>query len=55
MQCGEILDPSSEFLFMPFSLPEDVFPLEDCVISLSQYADMEREHLMHLIEVLGRS
>ena len=53
MERGEILDPSTEFLFTPFSLPEDVFPLQDCVISVSQYAEVEREHLMHLIEILG--
>jgi topoisomerase (DNA) II binding protein 1 len=53
VESGKILVPKSEFLFTPFSLPDEVFPLQDCVLSISQYADAEREHLMHLIEVLG--
>lgn len=55
MESGEMLKPSSEFLFTPFSLDDDVLPLQDCVISVSQFADVKREHLMHLIEILGRS
>lgn len=53
VESGKILEPSEKFLFTPFSMPEDVFPLQDCVISVSQYEDAQREHMIHLIEVLG--
>ena len=53
VKSGEILEPRDEFLFTPFLLPDEVFPLQDCVISISQYADVERDHLMYLIEILG--
>lgn len=49
-----MLDPDSDFLFTPFALPENVYPLENCVISVSQFYDLEKNNLSDLIETLGK-
>lgn len=49
----EIKKPSSSFLFHPIYVNQKTKPLENCVITISQYSGMERQHLFHLAELLG--
>lgn len=53
LECRQLLDPGSNFLFTPFSLAKNTFPLKDCVISISQYVGVERDHLIQLVKMLG--
>ncbi|NXX74850.1 TOPB1 protein, partial [Urocolius indicus] len=48
-----LLDPQSNPLFTPVPLMEGVTPLEDCVLSFSQFTGAERDSLVYLAELLG--
>nr|XP_010300811.1 PREDICTED: DNA topoisomerase 2-binding protein 1 [Balearica regulorum gibbericeps] len=48
-----ILDPQSNPLFTPVPIMEGVSPLEDCVLSFSQFIGAERDSLVYLAELLG--
>lgn len=50
----EIKNPSNCFLFRPHFIPKERSTiLKDCVITVSQYSGMQREHLFHFAEALG--
>lgn len=48
-----LIDPKSSPLFKPVPVMAGVTPLEDCVISFSQYAGAEKDSLTFLAELLG--
>ncbi|XP_010144579.1 PREDICTED: DNA topoisomerase 2-binding protein 1 [Buceros rhinoceros silvestris] len=48
-----LLDPQSNPLFTPVPAMEGVTPLEDCVLSFSQFTGAERDSLVYLAELLG--
>ncbi|KAM6281921.1 DNA topoisomerase 2-binding protein 1 isoform 1-T2 [Porphyrio hochstetteri] len=48
-----LLDPQSNPLFTPVPIMEGVTPLEDCVLSFSQFTGAERDSLVYLAELLG--
>ncbi|KAK2517129.1 Topbp1 [Columba guinea] len=48
-----LLDPQSNPLFTPVPVMEGVTPLEDCVLSFSQFIGAERDSLVYLAELLG--
>ncbi|XP_065649740.1 DNA topoisomerase 2-binding protein 1-A isoform X1 [Hydra vulgaris] len=49
----ELKDINSSYLYRPIFLADDVKPLKNCVVTVSQYTGMERQHLFHLAELLG--
>ncbi|KAK3750778.1 hypothetical protein QZH41_015323, partial [Actinostola sp. cb2023] len=54
LQDGELFDLDLSFLFRPFIIPKDIpVPLHGCVLTISQYVGVERDHLMQLAELLG--
>ncbi|XP_006169340.1 DNA topoisomerase 2-binding protein 1 isoform X2 [Tupaia chinensis] len=53
MDCETLVDPKSSPLFTPVSMMTGVTPLENCVISFSQYAGAEKESLVFLANHLG--
>lgn len=56
MTCVEqqlLLDPQSNPLFTPVPVMEGVTPLEDCVLSFSQFTVAERDSLVYLAGLLG--
>ncbi|XP_064907805.1 DNA topoisomerase 2-binding protein 1 isoform X2 [Columba livia] len=48
-----LLDPQFNPLFTPVPVMEGVTPLEDCVLSFSQFTGAERDSLVYLAELLG--
>ncbi|XP_009975591.1 PREDICTED: DNA topoisomerase 2-binding protein 1 [Tauraco erythrolophus] len=48
-----ILDPQSNPLFTPVPVMEGFTPLEDCVLSFSQFTGAERDSLVYLAGLLG--
>ncbi|NXU55166.1 TOPB1 protein, partial [Turnix velox] len=48
-----LLDPLSNPLFTPVPVMEGVSPLQDCVLSFSQFTGAERDSLVYLAELLG--
>ncbi|NXG70742.1 TOPB1 protein, partial [Baryphthengus martii] len=48
-----LLDPQSNSLFTPVPVMEGVTPLEDCVLSFSQFTGAERDSLVYLAGLLG--
>uniref|UniRef100_A0A663MEZ6 DNA topoisomerase II binding protein 1 n=1 Tax=Athene cunicularia TaxID=194338 RepID=A0A663MEZ6_ATHCN len=48
-----LLDPQSNPLFTPVPVMEGVTPLEDCVLSFSQFIGAERDSLVYLAGLLG--
>ncbi|XP_060052938.1 DNA topoisomerase 2-binding protein 1 isoform X2 [Erinaceus europaeus] len=50
-----LMDPKSSPLFTPISVMTGVTPLQDCVISFSQYAGAEKDSLTFLANRLGAS
>ena len=48
------IDPKSCLLYRPIHLPMNSDILKECVVTVSQYSGMERQHLLQLIELLGR-
>ncbi|XP_008847008.1 DNA topoisomerase 2-binding protein 1 [Nannospalax galili] len=50
-----LVDPKSNPLFTPVPVVARMTPLEDCVISLSQYVGAEKESLVFLANHLGAS
>ncbi|XP_014812448.1 PREDICTED: DNA topoisomerase 2-binding protein 1 isoform X2 [Calidris pugnax] len=48
-----LLDPQSNPLFTPVPVMEGVTPLEDCVLSFSQFTGAERDSLVYLAGLLG--
>ncbi|XP_010560342.1 PREDICTED: DNA topoisomerase 2-binding protein 1 [Haliaeetus leucocephalus] len=48
-----LLDPQSNPLFTPVPVMEGVTPLEDCVLSFSQFTVAERDALVYLAGLLG--
>ncbi|NWQ78149.1 TOPB1 protein, partial [Columbina picui] len=48
-----LLDPQSNPLFTPVPVMEGATPLEDCVLSFSQFTGAERDSLVYLAELLG--
>ncbi|XP_013158549.1 DNA topoisomerase 2-binding protein 1 isoform X1 [Falco peregrinus] len=48
-----LLDPQSSPLFTPVTVMEGVTPLEDCVLSFSQFTGAERDSLVYLAGLLG--
>ncbi|KAM6422581.1 LOW QUALITY PROTEIN: DNA topoisomerase 2-binding protein 1 [Rhynochetos jubatus] len=48
-----ILDPQSNPLFTPVPVMEGISPLEDCVLSFSQFTGAERDSLVYLAGLLG--
>eukprot|EP00794_Sanderia_malayensis_P005713 gene5713-6413_t len=55
-QCLEsdaLLSVESCFLFRPFHLPDHCQPLADCVLTVSQFSGIERQHLCSVAELLG--
>ncbi|XP_051468886.1 DNA topoisomerase 2-binding protein 1 isoform X1 [Apus apus] len=48
-----LLDPQSNPLFTPVPVMEGVTPLEDCVLSFSQFTGAERDSLTYLAGLLG--
>ncbi|XP_062477870.1 DNA topoisomerase 2-binding protein 1 isoform X2 [Pezoporus occidentalis] len=48
-----LLDPQSNPLFTPVPVMEGVTPLEDCVLSFSQFTGAERDSLVCLAGLLG--
>ncbi|XP_009813790.2 DNA topoisomerase 2-binding protein 1 [Gavia stellata] len=48
-----LLDPQSNPLFIPVPVMEGVTPLEDCVLSFSQFTGAERDSLVYLAGLLG--
>ncbi|EDO38946.1 predicted protein, partial [Nematostella vectensis] len=53
LEVEEVVDPDSCFLFRPFVIPGGAHPLTGCVITISQYIGVERDHMMQLAELLG--
>ena len=53
MEKQRLLESNSCFLFRPFHLPPDCLPLKECVLSISQFCGMERDHLVQVAEFLG--
>lgn len=53
LQCDQLLQLNKNFLFKPFSIPNGEKPLRGCVISISKFSGMEREHMYQLAELLG--
>ncbi|XP_074911245.1 DNA topoisomerase 2-binding protein 1 isoform X2 [Buteo buteo] len=56
MTCVEqqlLLEPQSNPLFTPVPVMEGVTPLEDCVLSFSQFTVAERDSLVYLAGLLG--
>ncbi|XP_015267726.1 PREDICTED: DNA topoisomerase 2-binding protein 1 [Gekko japonicus] len=48
-----LLDPKSSPLFTPVSVKEGSTPLEECVLSFSQFSGAERDSLIYLAKLLG--
>ncbi|NXX90266.1 TOPB1 protein, partial [Centropus bengalensis] len=48
-----LLDPRSNPLFTPVPVMEGLTPLEDCVLSFSQFTGAERDSLVYLAGLLG--
>ncbi|NXH13564.1 TOPB1 protein, partial [Bucco capensis] len=48
-----LLDPQSNPLFTPVPVMEGATPLEDCVLSFSQFTGAERDSLVYLSGLLG--
>ncbi|XP_063181398.1 DNA topoisomerase 2-binding protein 1 [Chroicocephalus ridibundus] len=48
-----LLNPQSNPLFTPVPVMEGVTPLEDCVLSFSQFTGAERDSLVYLAGLLG--
>lgn len=48
-----VLAPSSNPLFTPVAVREGCFPLEGCVLSVSQFIGAERESLIELAKHVG--
>ncbi|XP_068261378.1 DNA topoisomerase 2-binding protein 1 [Nyctibius grandis] len=48
-----LLDPQSNPLFTPVPVMEGVTPLQDCVLSFSQFTGAERDSLVYLAGLLG--
>lgn len=49
-----VLNPKSSFLFRPIHIPDGSRPLDGCCVSFSQFQGMERIHLIHLVDLLGK-
>ncbi|XP_042331627.1 DNA topoisomerase 2-binding protein 1 isoform X2 [Sceloporus undulatus] len=48
-----LLDPQSSPLFTPVPMKEGTTPLEQCVLSFSQFSGAERDSLIYLANLLG--
>ncbi|KAH0627252.1 hypothetical protein JD844_002763 [Phrynosoma platyrhinos] len=48
-----LLDPQSNPLFTPVPMKEGATPLEQCVLSFSQFSGAERDSLIYLANLLG--
>ncbi|XP_070547179.1 DNA topoisomerase 2-binding protein 1-like isoform X2 [Ptychodera flava] len=48
-----LIDCESNELFLPIDIPDDCKPLQNCVISISQFTGTERDCIQHLAEYLG--
>ncbi|XP_029445188.1 DNA topoisomerase 2-binding protein 1 isoform X2 [Rhinatrema bivittatum] len=53
IELEQILDPLSNPLFTPLTVVEGRTPLENCVLSVSQFAGAERDSLVYLASLLG--
>ncbi|XP_030062412.1 DNA topoisomerase 2-binding protein 1 isoform X2 [Microcaecilia unicolor] len=53
IELEQLLDPQLNPLFTPLTLVEGSTPLEDCVLSVSQFAGAERDSLVYLASLLG--
>lgn len=53
LSAESILDPSSHFLFKPLPVTLSDTVLEGCVLTISQYDGLDREHLICLSQSLG--
>ncbi|PFX26384.1 DNA topoisomerase 2-binding protein 1-A [Stylophora pistillata] len=53
LACDHLLAPEDGFLFKPFSIPEARKPLSGCVLTISQFTGVERDHIYQLAELLG--
>ncbi|XP_071479717.1 DNA topoisomerase 2-binding protein 1-like [Diadema antillarum] len=53
LETQSVLDPSSNVLFTPIAMMKNSQPLQDCVLSISQYSSLERDCLLHIAELLG--
>uniref|UniRef100_A0A8C4RPF1 DNA topoisomerase II binding protein 1 n=2 Tax=Erpetoichthys calabaricus TaxID=27687 RepID=A0A8C4RPF1_ERPCA len=49
----QLLDLRSNPMFFPVQVVENCTPLKECVLSVSQFAGMERDSLVYLSELLG--
>ena len=54
LEAETLLDKKISFLFRPFHLPPDCLPLRDCVVTISQFSGILREHLVQLADLLGK-
>nr|XP_039271053.1 DNA topoisomerase 2-binding protein 1-like [Styela clava] len=50
---GRLIETDEHPMCIPFSVPPDSYPLQECVACLSKYRDSERVYLSRLIEDLG--
>ncbi|XP_066206563.1 DNA topoisomerase 2-binding protein 1 isoform X1 [Saccopteryx leptura] len=55
VDCQTLIDPKLSPLFKPVPVMEGMTPLEDCVISFSQYTGAEKDSLTFLANFLGAS
>ncbi|XP_033099642.1 DNA topoisomerase 2-binding protein 1-like isoform X2 [Anneissia japonica] len=53
VESHELHDLSSNPLFLPVMLDLSKTPLKGCVISISQYQGVERDCILHLVELMG--
>nr|XP_033785877.1 DNA topoisomerase 2-binding protein 1 isoform X2 [Geotrypetes seraphini] len=53
IELEQLLDPQSNPLFTPLTVVEGSTPLDNCVLSVSQFAGAERDSLMYLANLLG--
>jgi len=55
LECGHLLALDDSFLFKPFTIPAASQPLKGCVLSISQFTGVERDHMYQVAELLGWS
>lgn len=55
IDCQTLIDPTLSPLFKPVPVMAGMTPLEDCVISFSQYTGAEKDSLTFLAKLLGAS
>ena len=55
MECGHLLTLDDSFLFRPFTISAGCQPLKGCVLSISQFTGVERDHMYQVAELLGWS